>query len=88
MTHHIKTKPHFTVRFLHKHHLVFGLKRGSLYPALSDDLIMFQHKMLVEIPAGPAPMLCLATCYITINVKNMHLHRDSNPGPWNTIPML
>ena len=18
----------------------------------------------------------------TINVKNMHLHRDSNPGPW------
>ena len=22
------------------------------------------------------------------NVKNMHLHRDSNPGPWNTVPML
>ena len=26
--------------------------------------------------------------YITTNVKNMHLHRDSNPGPWNTVPML
>ena len=25
--------------------------------------------------------------YIT-TVKNMHLHRDSNPGPWNTVPML
>ena len=23
----------------------------------------------------------------TTNVKNMHLHRDSNPGPWNTVPM-
>ena len=21
-------------------------------------------------------------------IKNMHLHRDSNPGPWNTVPML
>ena len=21
----------------------------------------------------------------TINVKNMHPHRDSNPGPWNTV---
>ena len=21
----------------------------------------------------------------TTNVKNMHLHRDSNPGPWNTV---
>ena len=26
--------------------------------------------------------------YHTTNVKNMHLHRDSNPGPWNTVPML
>ena len=26
--------------------------------------------------------------YNTTNVKNMHLHRDSNPGPWNTVPML
>ena len=26
--------------------------------------------------------------YDTTNVKNMHLHRDSNPGPWNTVPML
>ena len=24
----------------------------------------------------------------TTNVKNMHLHRDSNPAPWNTVPML
>ena len=24
----------------------------------------------------------------TTNVKNMHLHRDSNLGPWNTVPML
>ena len=24
----------------------------------------------------------------TTNVKNMYLHRDSNPGPWNTVPML
>ena len=24
----------------------------------------------------------------TTNVKNMHLHRDSNPGPWNTVPYL
>ena len=24
----------------------------------------------------------------TTNVKNIHLHRDSNPGPWNTVPML
>ena len=23
----------------------------------------------------------------TTNVKNMHLHRDSNPGPWNTVNM-
>ena len=23
----------------------------------------------------------------TTNVKNMHLHRDSNPGPWNTVPI-
>ena len=23
-----------------------------------------------------------------IDVKNMYLHRDSNPGLWNTIPML
>ena len=21
----------------------------------------------------------------TTNVKNMHLHRDSNPGPWNSV---
>ena len=26
--------------------------------------------------------------YSTTNVKNMHLHRDSNPGPWNTVLML
>ena len=26
--------------------------------------------------------------YNNTNVKNMHLHRDSNPGPWNTVPML
>ena len=31
MTHHIKTKAHFTVRFLHKLHLVFGVKRAILY---------------------------------------------------------
>ena len=24
----------------------------------------------------------------TTNVKNMHPHRDSNPGPWITVPML
>ena len=29
-----------------------------------------------------------AILYYTTNVKNMHLHRDSNPGPWNTVPML
>ena len=23
-----------------------------------------------------------------IEVKNMYLHRDSNPGLWNTVPML
>ena len=23
--------------------------------------------------------------YNNTNVKNMHLHRDSNPGPWNTV---
>ena len=28
------------------------------------------------------------TKHITTYVKNMHLHRDSNPGPWNTVPML
>ena len=29
------------------------------------------------------------SCFVnTTNVKNMHLHRDSNPGPWNTVPML
>ena len=26
--------------------------------------------------------------YNTTNVKNIHLHRDSNPFPWNTVPML
>ena len=31
MTHHIKTKAQFTVRFLHKLHLVFGVKRAILY---------------------------------------------------------
>ena len=31
LTHHIKTKAHFTVRFLHKLHLVFGVKRAILY---------------------------------------------------------
>ena len=31
MTHHIKTKAHFTVRFLRKLHLVFGVKRAILY---------------------------------------------------------
>ena len=31
MTHHIKTKAHFTVRFLHKLHLVFGVKRAIPY---------------------------------------------------------
>ena len=30
MTHHIKTKTHFTVCFLHKLHLVFGVKRAIL----------------------------------------------------------
>ena len=24
----------------------------------------------------------------TNNVKNMHPHWDSNPGSWNTVPML
>ena len=24
----------------------------------------------------------------TINVKNMHPHRDSNPGPWNTVSIV
>ena len=23
-----------------------------------------------------------------IDVKNRHLHQDSNPGLWNTVPML
>ena len=31
MTHHIKTKAHLTVRFLHKLHLVVGVKRAILY---------------------------------------------------------
>ena len=31
MTHHIKTKAHFTMRFLHKLHLVFGVKPAILY---------------------------------------------------------
>ena len=26
--------------------------------------------------------------FSTTNVKNMHLHLDSNPGHWNTVPML
>ena len=30
---------------------------------------------------------CL-TFYSPIDLKNMHPHRDSNPGPWNTVPML
>ena len=27
-------------------------------------------------------------CLIYIDVKNMHPHRVSNPGPWNTVQML
>ena len=30
----------------------------------------------------------VTTVQNTTNVINMHLHRDSNPGPWNTVPML
>ena len=32
--------------------------------------------------------LHLILIYKTTNVKNMHPHRDSNPGPWITVPML
>ena len=30
----------------------------------------------------------IVLCQNTTNVKNMHPHRDSNPGPWITVPML
>ena len=29
--------------------------------------------------------MCFEHYYDTTNVKNMHLHRDSNPGPWSQL---
>ena len=59
----------------------------------------FHLPTMVQTPIYPNRKTCatklLKQVYInvsfsknTTNVKNMHLHRDSNPGPWNTVPML
>ena len=33
-------------------------------------------------------IICLYLPVYNTNVKNMHPHRDSNPGPWNTVPIV
>ena len=31
---------------------------------------------------------CICCLVNATNVKNMHPHRDSNPGPWNTVMLF
>ena len=49
---------------------------------LNLDLEETVHVALMRLPIKR-----MSKCNTT-NVKNMHLHRDSNPGPWNTVPIL
>ena len=48
------------------------------------DVYIFELKCCISA-LGHVRVLILSN---TTNVKNMHLHWDSNPGPWNTVPML
>ena len=47
----------------------------ALFPGFLHDIIYQSFCMLLVF-------------YNTTNVKNMHLHGDSNPGPWNTYTCL
>ena len=42
----------------------------------------------VRTPSGATCKGVLQLDATFIEVKNMYLHRDSNPGLWNTVPML
>ena len=55
---------------------------GDLEEWQTQEVNVTQGKAEVDIDLESLPFLN------TTNVKNMYLHRDSNPGPWNTVPML
>ena len=43
---------------------------------------------LVRTPSGATCKGVLQLEATFIDVKNMYLHRDSNPGLWNTVPNI
>ena len=43
---------------------------------------------VVRTPSQATRMGILQLEATFIDVKNMHLRQDSNPGLWNTVPML
>ena len=53
--------------------------------AQSDSLV-FHFRLVLDLPYYNYSHGALT--YNTTNVKNMHPHRDSNSGPWITVPML
>ena len=73
--------------------LIFG--SWTLYLSFGTRVeVNILHNIKVYIPielyveGTPTPInspIIAHQRHNTTNVKNMYLHRDSNPGPWNTI---
>ena len=59
---------------------------------ISAHIIASQYrteKIQYHIPTGPPCMANLLGYHSNfIDVKNMHPHWDSNPGPWNTVAIV
>ena len=62
-----------------------GVAMGSpLGPVLANIFMSHFEDKALDKYDGNLPLFYKRYVDNTTNVKNMHLHRDSNPGPWNT----
>ena len=74
---------------IHLHEVIknsYTLYKSTFY--LMCHFFCFFHLCHSSYKLSNSISSSLLTSIHTTNVKNMHLHRDSNPGPWNTVPML
>ena len=69
------------------------LSNGNLHPFLPGLVTSNELSFRIMYGIGLNDLLIIyrpgymyiQIMYNTTNVKNMHLHPDSNPGPWNTV---
>ena len=60
------------------------------FKVFKDYLIIILQIKMHTTTFYPLSHICMYKCLciiVTINLKNMHPHRDSNSGPWNAVLM-